>query len=78
MRRYWDFSLPSAEVHPTTISKVSTPKSLSDFPLCVVYPYFCFILVLWRIRVFYSLPLSPYVLSYVSPRAYVCQCSVSL
>lgn len=22
MVRYWDFSLPSAEVHPTTISKV--------------------------------------------------------
>lgn len=22
MARYWDFSLPSAEVHPTTISKV--------------------------------------------------------
>jgi cardiolipin synthase (CMP-forming) len=22
MSRYWDFSLPSAEVHPTTISKV--------------------------------------------------------
>ncbi|KAH7122458.1 cardiolipin synthetase [Dendryphion nanum] len=24
MRRYWDFSLPSAEVHPTTISKLNT------------------------------------------------------
>ena len=23
-RRYWDFSLPSAEVHPTTISKYNT------------------------------------------------------
>ena len=23
--RYWDFSLPSAEVHPTNISKVSPP-----------------------------------------------------
>jgi cardiolipin synthase (CMP-forming) len=23
--RYWDFSLPSAEVHPTTISKVRLP-----------------------------------------------------
>ena len=24
MARYWDFSLPSAEVHPTTISKLNT------------------------------------------------------
>lgn len=24
MARYWDFSLPSAEVHPTTISKANT------------------------------------------------------
>ncbi len=24
MMRYWDFSLPSAEVHPTTISKYNT------------------------------------------------------
>lgn len=24
MARYWDFSLPSAEVHPTEISKVNT------------------------------------------------------
>lgn len=24
MARYWDFSLPSAEVHPTTISKYNT------------------------------------------------------
>lgn len=24
MRRYWDFSLPSAEVHPTTVSKYNT------------------------------------------------------
>jgi cardiolipin synthase len=23
-RRYWDFSLPSAEVHPTTVSKLNT------------------------------------------------------
>lgn len=25
MGRYWDFSLPSAEVRPTTISKVKAP-----------------------------------------------------
>ena len=24
MARYWDFSLPSAEVHPTEISKINT------------------------------------------------------
>ena len=24
MARYWDFSLPSAEVHPTGISKINT------------------------------------------------------
>ncbi|KAH9973676.1 CDP-alcohol phosphatidyltransferase-domain-containing protein [Lactifluus volemus] len=27
-RRYWDFSIPSAEVHPTTISKVNTALQL--------------------------------------------------
>ncbi|KAI9881424.1 MAG: hypothetical protein M1830_003431 [Pleopsidium flavum] len=27
--RYWDFSLPSAEVHPTTISKVNTALQLA-------------------------------------------------
>jgi cardiolipin synthase len=26
--RYWDFSLPSAEVHPTTISKYNTALQL--------------------------------------------------
>jgi len=33
MSRYWDFSLPSAEVHPTTISKVRTlyPSESSTF-----------------------------------------------
>jgi len=45
MHRYWDFSLPSAEVHPTTISKVgSCPLKTSfayyspliDFPLCIL------------------------------------------
>ena len=29
MARYWDFSLPSAEVHPTTISKFNTFLQLS-------------------------------------------------
>ncbi|KAF1839086.1 cardiolipin synthetase [Decorospora gaudefroyi] len=29
MARYWDFSLPSAEVHPTTISKLNTFLQLS-------------------------------------------------
>jgi cardiolipin synthase len=28
-RRYWDFSLPSAEVRPTTISKVNTALQLA-------------------------------------------------
>ena len=28
MARYWDFSLPSAEVKPTTISKVNTALQL--------------------------------------------------
>lgn len=27
-RRYWDFSIPSAEVHPTVISKVNTALQL--------------------------------------------------
>jgi len=27
-RRYWDFSIPSAEVHPTIISKVNTALQL--------------------------------------------------
>lgn len=27
--RYWDFSLPSAEVHPTTISKYNTALQLA-------------------------------------------------
>lgn len=27
-RRYWDFSIPSAEVHPTIISKVNTVLQL--------------------------------------------------
>ena len=29
MARFWDFSLPSAEVHPTTISKVNTALQLA-------------------------------------------------
>jgi cardiolipin synthase (CMP-forming) len=28
MARYWDFSLPSAEVRPTTISKLNTALQL--------------------------------------------------
>lgn len=28
MARYWDFSLPSAEVKPTTISKINTALQL--------------------------------------------------
>lgn len=29
--RYWDFSLPSAEVRPTSISKVRPPFTLNEF-----------------------------------------------
>lgn len=37
MARYWDFSLPSAEVHPTTISKLNTflQLGLIGTSLCV-------------------------------------------
>ena len=37
LRRYWDFSLPSAEVHPTTISKLNTflQLGLIGTTLCV-------------------------------------------
>lgn len=37
MARYWDFSLPSAEVHPTTISKLNTflQLGLIGTTLCV-------------------------------------------
>jgi cardiolipin synthase len=38
MARYWDFSLPSAEVHPTTISKLNTALQLALIGACVVNP----------------------------------------
>ncbi|KAK9474397.1 CDP-alcohol phosphatidyltransferase-domain-containing protein [Dipodascopsis tothii] len=37
-KRYWDFSLPSAEVHPTTISKYNTVLQMGLVALCVVEP----------------------------------------
>lgn len=36
--RYWDFSLPSAEVHPTTISKLNTALQLALIGACLVDP----------------------------------------
>ena len=36
--RYWDFSLPSAEVHPTTISKYNTFLQLALMGLTTMAP----------------------------------------
>ncbi|KAI9844107.1 MAG: hypothetical protein M1837_005821 [Sclerophora amabilis] len=36
--RYWDFSLPSAEVHPTTISKFNTALQLALIGACTAQP----------------------------------------
>lgn len=36
--RYWDFSLPSAEVHPTTISKYNTFLQLALMGLTTTAP----------------------------------------
>lgn len=36
--RYWDFSLPSAEVRPTTISKYNTALQLALLGLTTVAP----------------------------------------
>ncbi|KAI5806919.1 CDP-alcohol phosphatidyltransferase-domain-containing protein [Geopyxis carbonaria] len=38
MGRYWDFSLPSAEVHPTTISKLNTALQLGVVGACMADP----------------------------------------
>lgn len=38
MSRYWDFSLPSAEVHPTNISKLNTALQLALIGACVANP----------------------------------------
>ncbi|KAI9832072.1 MAG: hypothetical protein M1826_002400 [Phylliscum demangeonii] len=37
-RRYWDFSIPSAEVHPTRISKVNTGLQLALLGACTAQP----------------------------------------
>ncbi|CCG82140.1 Putative uncharacterized protein [Taphrina deformans PYCC 5710] len=37
-RRYWDFSLPSAEVHPTQLSKINTGLQLALVGLYTVDP----------------------------------------
>lgn len=36
--RYWDFSVPSAEVHPTTISKVNTALQLGLLGATIAFP----------------------------------------
>ncbi len=36
--RYWDFSLPSAEVHPTTISKYNTALQMGLMGLMTIAP----------------------------------------
>ncbi|KAL1636773.1 hypothetical protein SLS58_009612 [Diplodia intermedia] len=36
--RYWDFSLPSAEVHPTTVSKFNTFLQLALIGLTLLFP----------------------------------------
>lgn len=36
--RYWDFSLPSAEVHPTTISKYNTFLQLAMMGMTTMAP----------------------------------------
>ena len=38
MRRYWDFSLPSAEVRPTEISKINTLLQLCLVGCVMVLP----------------------------------------
>jgi cardiolipin synthase len=37
-KRYWDFSLPSAEVHPTTMSKYNTLLQLLLIGATLAYP----------------------------------------
>ncbi|CUS08405.1 unnamed protein product [Tuber aestivum] len=39
MARYWDFSLPSAEVRPTTISKLNTALQLGLIGACMAHPF---------------------------------------
>ncbi|KAG6841234.1 hypothetical protein C0991_000518 [Blastosporella zonata] len=36
--RYWDFSLPSAEIRPTTISKINTALQLALMGVTTVHP----------------------------------------
>lgn len=38
--RYWDFSIPSAEVHPTMISKVNTAIQMAYICLSLLAPVF--------------------------------------
>lgn len=38
--RYWDFSIPSAEVHPTMISKVNTAIQMAYIGLSLLAPVF--------------------------------------
>ncbi|KAK7728068.1 hypothetical protein SLS57_002538 [Botryosphaeria dothidea] len=38
LARYWDFSLPSAEVHPTTVSKFNTFLQLALIGLTLLFP----------------------------------------
>ncbi|KAG0125034.1 hypothetical protein HOY82DRAFT_581621 [Tuber indicum] len=39
MARYWDFSLPSAEVRPTAISKLNTALQLGLIGACMAHPF---------------------------------------
>ncbi|KAF9432461.1 hypothetical protein BGZ76_010780 [Entomortierella beljakovae] len=41
-KRYWDFSIPSAEVRPTTISKVNTAVQMGYICLSLLAPVFDF------------------------------------
>lgn len=39
MARFWDFSIPSAEVHPTTISKYNTFLQMGLLGVTLVKPF---------------------------------------
>ncbi|KAK7520783.1 uncharacterized protein IWZ02DRAFT_469678 [Phyllosticta citriasiana] len=45
--RYWDFSLPSAEVHPSTVSKVNTFLQLALIGLTLLFPVLVSATTVW-------------------------------
>ncbi|PWW74037.1 hypothetical protein C7212DRAFT_299535 [Tuber magnatum] len=49
MARYWDFSLPSAEVCPTTISKLNTALQLGLIGACMAHPFMTTIVPDWDV-----------------------------